>query len=146
MMYKRTPFRDRDIDAMKIKEPESTMSTDGEPGGKGLFPKLRAKRQQRKEERARAEEGSDAVTTRRSNDPQEDFEMYIEQGGATTSRPDNEMGMTRRGLRDKIKRIKQGGSTGFVYDESGNPLFGKQRRQVIRDRVKKARQDFRNQA
>lgn len=145
-MYKRTPFRDRAIDAMKSMEPESTMSTDGESGGGGLFPKLREKRQQRRAARGLNKKGTDAETTRRSDVPQEDFEMYIEEGGATTSRPDNEVGMTRRGLRDKIKRIRQGGSTGFVYDESGTPLFGKQRRQVIRDRVKKARQDFRNQA
>lgn len=155
MMYKRTPFRDRDIDAMKRKEPESTMSTDGEPGG-GLFPKAKKRRQERKAnrkanreerraERGRGEISNQTATTRRSEDNKEDFEMYIEEGGATTSRPENEMGMTRRGLRDRIRRIRQGGSTGLIYGDDGNPLFGRDRRQVIKERIKKARQDYRNQ-
>ena len=42
-MYGKTPFRDRAIETLKTVEPESTMSTDGEPRGRGLFPKLEKK-------------------------------------------------------------------------------------------------------
>tara|TARA_R100000734_G_C3236196_1_gene42406 strand:+ start:130 stop:594 length:465 start_codon:yes stop_codon:yes gene_type:complete len=153
MMYKRTPFRDRAIDAMKSKEPESTMSTDGEDGVRPLFPKLakkrkekKAKREERKAERGLGEKSSETVITRRSKEDEEDFRIFHEEEGGAPVRPETyETSMTRRGLKDKIKRIKQGGSTGFVYDESGNPLFGKERRKEIRERVKKARQDYRNQ-
>jgi len=152
MMYKRTPFRDRDIDAMKSKEPESTMSTDGEPGG-GLFPKAkkrrqerRANREERRAERGRGETSNQTVITRRSKDDKEDFRIFHEEEGGAPVRPESyETRMTRRGLRDRIRRIRQGGSTGLVYGDDGNPLFGRDRRQVIKERIKKARQDYRNQ-
>lgn len=143
-MYGKTPFRDRAINTLKIVEPESTMSTDGEPRGRGLFPKLREKRRQRKEERARAEEGNDAVTTRRSDDSKENFDMYMEEGGATQSRPENQMPITtREGLRARIRRINEGGATGFTYDDEGNVLTGKAERQYKKEQRQKARQEFR---
>jgi len=155
-MYKRTPFRDRDIDAMKRKEPESTMSTDGEPGG-GLFPKAKKRRQEKREnrkerraerraERGRGEISDKTVITRRAKDDKEDFRIFHEEEGGAPVRPETyETSMTRRGLRDRIRRIRQGGNTGFVYGDDGNPLFGRDKRQVIKERIKKARQDYRNQ-
>ena len=115
-MYKRTPFRDRAVDAMKSMEPESTMSTDGENGDGGLFPKLSERRQQRKEERGIRKRGVDATTTRRSDDPQKDFEMFIDEGGAAISRPENRVGgqeLTRKQRRALRRRKKGGGATGL---------------------------------
>ena len=133
-MYKRTPFRDRAIDMMKSKEPQSTMSTDGENGGgpkkrksvRGLTTKVEGK------------------TTRRSNEPKEDFEMYIEEGGATRVRPENQVPITtKQGLRAKIESIDKGGATGFTYDDQGNVLTGKALRQYKKQKKSEARQEFR---
>ena len=109
-MYKRTPFRDRAIDAMKGKEPQSTMSTDGENVGGPLFPKLREKIRQRREERQRGLGGKDTESTGRT------FEEYIEEGGATKSRPENQVAnqpLNRAQRRALKRRKKGGGATGL---------------------------------
>jgi hypothetical protein len=134
MMYGKTPFRDRAINTLKIVEPESTMSTNGENGG---GPK---KRKSVRGVTSRVE----GKTTRRSNEPKEDFEMYIEEGGATQVRPENQIPITtRQGLRARIERIREGGATGFTYDDQGNVLTGKAERQYKKGKIKEARQEFR---
>ena len=132
-MYGKTPFRDRAINTLKIVEPESTMSANGEGGD----PK---KKKSVRGATARVE----GKTARRSNEPKEDFEMYIEEGGAARVRPENQIPITtRQGLRARIDRIKKGGATGFTYDDQGNVLTGKAERQYKKEHIQKARQDFR---
>lgn len=134
MMYGKTPFRDRAINTLKIVEPESTMSTDGENGGG---------KKKRKSVRG-ATSRVEGKTARRSNEPKEDFEMYIEEGGATQVRPENQMPITtREGLRARIRRINEGGATGFTYDDQGNVLTGKAERQYKKKQRQEARQEFR---
>lgn len=134
-MYGKTPFRDRAVNTLKIVEPESTMSTDGESGGD---PK------KKRGIRKRKDTSREARTVRKSNNPQRDFEMYIEEGGATKVRPENQMPITtRQGLRARIERIREGGATGFTYDDQGNVLTGKAERQYKKGKIKEARQEFR---
>ena len=135
MMYGKTPFRDRAIETLKTVEPESTMSTDGENWGDP-----RKKRGIRR----RKDASREARTARKSNNPQRDFEMYIEEGGATQVRPENQMPITtREGLRARIRSINEGGATGFTYDDQGKVLTGKAERQYKKEQRQKARQEFR---
>ena len=90
---------------MKSKEPQSTMSIEGENVGGPLFPKLREKIRQRREERQRGLGGKEASSTGVT------FEEYIEEGGATKSRPENQVvnqPLTREQKRALRRRKKQG--------------------------------------
>ena len=94
---------------MKSKEPQSTMSTEGENAGGPLFPKLRERIRQRREERQRQRQrglgGKDTSSTGVT------FEEYIEEGGATKSRPENQVvnqPLTREQKRVLRRRKKQG--------------------------------------